>query len=68
MKWEDKKNIVDDLLGDKEFQGIVEKELGAPIKCTVFWDEGNIVIRGPNAAKQIRINDVIDAYRNQETH
>lgn len=58
-----KKEIVDNLLNDKRFQSIVEKDTGTPVKCSVNWDSGKITISGPKQSRVILIDDVVDSYK-----
>lgn len=57
---EEKRKQVDEFLSDPEFRKIVERDIGIP-KVTVDWESGNIIFKGIEAVKILKIQDILDA-------
>ena len=53
---------VDAWLNDPTFQGVVEKDLGPPIKVKVLWEKGTIEFRGSREGSELQIQDILSAY------
>jgi hypothetical protein len=56
------KEIVDLFLTDKDFQEMVEKEIGKVLKCQVSWKDRTVLIQSARSGKKLQIDDIIKAY------
>jgi hypothetical protein len=56
------KEIVDLFLKDKEFQKIVENDLGKSIKVKVDWNKRTISVKGIKSGRELNIDDIVNSY------
>lgn len=57
------KAVVDAWLANPMLREIVEKEVGTPVKVTVEWEKGFVLIRGPLSGRKIPIQDILNGPR-----
>lgn len=68
MITKESKKIVDSFLNDPQFQMLVEKDIGVPVKVKVIWEKGIIHFRGSLLSKELDIKDILDAHIKQRVN
>lgn len=56
------KQIVDSFLNDKEFQAMVEKEIGKVVKVQVNWETRKVSIQSRKTGRELDVDAIIAAY------
>ena len=54
--------IVESFFEDDDFRKHIESELGLPIKVSIMWDDGLVILSGSKLKKSLAIQDILDGF------